>query len=165
MFKFKRPVKCRNPPGRCPYGSSCNYAHSEKEFIEAKKRVIYTKSSAYTKPCRNGPMCQDQHTTCMYIHNNVITGGVITKESLLGSFSKVSHKMSGLAKVSSRLSLVNTFNNCLLLVNISLGQEGGGSKDSGASTVIILILESSGTCGESQDAGGAEEGGEGGGGG
>ncbi len=151
MFKFKRPVKCRNPPGRCPYGSSCNYAHSEKEFIEAKKRVIYTKSSAYTKPCRNGPMCQDQHTTCMYIHNNVITGGVITKESLLGSFSKVSHKMSGLAKVSSRLSLVNTFNNCLLLVNISLGQEGGGSEDSRASTVII-ILESSGT-GEEKDEG------------
>ena len=88
MFKFKRPVKCKNPPGRCPYGSSCNYAHSEKEFIEAKKRVIYTKSSAYTKPCRNGPMCQDQHTTCMYIHVkkllpgrlNLFNGGV--KEAL-----------------------------------------------------------------------------------
>ena len=85
-----------------------------------------------------------------------ITGGVITKESLLGSFSKVSHKMSGLAKVSTRLSLVNTFNNCLSLVNISLGQAGGGSKDTGASTVII-ILESSGTR-EQKDVGVAAKG-------
>ena len=161
MFKYKRPVKCRNLPGLCPYGSSCKFAHSDIELMEAKKKVISKKAAAYTKQCRNGQMCPYKNTTCMFIHNKVdsssgmdieITGGVITKESLLGSFSKVSDKMSGSVKVSNCLSLVNTFNNCLSLVNISLGQEGGSSEDSGASTVIIL--KSSGTRREGKDIGG-----------